>query len=119
MFDSGRLRRFKINIGSIRRKAIAVIPTQCQHIDCQKTWEDKIYEPFIHKVVCPRCGRAQRDSNGIPIILYDMDIQALKEWGLSRDIAASGELGAHVKPGRKHKIMSREEFEGRYGKQKI
>lgn len=117
--DNSRLRKFKMNIGSIKRKAVAVIPTQCQHIDCQKSWDDKIYDPYIHKVICPRCNRAQRDSKGMPIILYDMDIQSIKEWGLSRDIAAEGQFGAHIKPGRKHKTMSREEFENIYGKQNL
>lgn len=117
--DSGRLRKFKMNIGGIKRKAVAVIPTQCQHIDCQKSWEDKIYDPYIHRVICPRCNRPQYDSKGMPIILFDMDIQSIKEWGLSRDIASSGEFGAHIKPGRKDKIMTKEEFENIYGKQKI
>ena len=117
---SGKLRKFRINVSGIKRKAKAVITTQCQYLDCQKIWDDKIYNEFTHTVTCPYCHRKQYDSMGLPVRLDDMDLQSLKQWGMSRDIAADFALGGvHERPSRKSKIMTWEEFEKTYGKQKI
>lgn len=113
-----KLKRLMNNISGVKRKSIVAMYTQCQHTDCQKVWLDKIYGPG-HKVVCPYCHRVQYDENWNPIKLDDMDIQALRQWGLARDIAADGELGGlHERPSRKSDIFTWEQFEEIYGKKK-
>jgi len=115
---SNKLRKFKINLSGVKRKAVAVITTQCQH--CFKVWDDQIYDPGTHRIICPHCHQIQYDSNGFPARIDDMDLDALKQWGLSRDIAANGMLGgSHIQPSRKSKIMTWEEFEAIYGKQNL
>jgi len=101
----------------IKRKAIAVILTVCHNPECGKSWYDKIYKDKLpHRVICPYCNT----QRGEAIVLDDMNQFSWEEWGLSRDIAADGRLGgAYNKPGRKSKIMNREEFESIYGKQNL
>jgi len=116
---SQKLRKFKMNLSGVKRKAVCVIVTQCHYTDCQKVWYDKIYKDKLpHKIVCPYCNRQQFDNLGDPVECNDMNYDSWQEWGLSRDIAADGRLGGSHQELRKTKTTW-EEFEKLYGKQKF
>lgn len=74
--------------GSIRRKALAVLPTKCRY--CFRVFNDKYYkDETTHKVICPHCGKKNAE------ISFDEAMRTVAMWGLRHDVGTAGEFGFH------------------------
>lgn len=108
--DQGILSGDVIKKALVKRKAIAVLPTECN--SCGKRFYDKWYGENPHKVICPHCRHlnAVADSG---------KMDQLVEWGKEKDAEMGGALGSHVSKTELIKKMidlEREKRARRYGR---